>query len=94
MSTSLDKFRAKLVIKIVYAKSAGEVRRFIHAAIRGMQRAKVGGQVIARFVDRILNQLELLQQRVAGEDIRANIAAARMSLHQALDLIGNSPGLA
>ena len=60
MNTSLDKFRAKLVIKILYAGSLNELKRFIEAAVKSLRKEKVESHYIAGFIDKVLHQLEFI----------------------------------
>ncbi len=93
MATTLDKFRAKLVIKIFYARSAEEADRFIHAAIRAMEKAKVNAQIIGRFVDRVLNQLSFLESSAARQVQLNNIRKAVFSLENIRNLMGTPTGI-
>ena len=76
MSLSLDAYRAKLVIKILYAKKTDNVERYIDTAIRALVNRKVNGHIIVRFIDKIINQLESIF-RAAPDEQKANIAEAK-----------------
>ncbi|MEP7277431.1 MAG: hypothetical protein ABI813_02205 [Bacteroidota bacterium] len=82
MSVSLDRFRAKLVIKILYARSVAETERFIRTAISAMEKGKVNAQVITRFVDCVINQLNVFQPSNRPPLQWDNIEAATRSLLQ------------
>ena len=80
MSLSLDKFRAKLVIKILYARSGAETERFVRAAVMAMEKKKVNGYIITRFIDRIMNQLNNFHPFKTNETQWNNITVARSCL--------------
>lgn len=57
MLLSLDEFRCKLVTKIMFAASQSEIERFCDAAMKGLEHHKVNDHIIARFVDKMINEL-------------------------------------
>lgn len=59
MSLTLNEYRAKLITKILFAGSQEEVKRFIDTAIKALENNKVNGHIIARFVDKIIKELNL-----------------------------------
>ena len=87
MSVSLDKFRAKLVIKILYAHSEEETERFVRAAVKAMEKRKVNGYIITRFIDRIINQLSTFNSLEANQSQWKNIIAAKYSLSRMKEVI-------
>jgi len=56
--TTIDDYRCKLINKILFATSQDEVKRFIAAAMKGLQQHKVNGHIVARFIDKMLQHLE------------------------------------
>lgn len=58
MSITIDDYRCKLINKILFATSQDEVKRFIAAAMKGLQQHKVNGHIVARFIDKMLQHLE------------------------------------
>jgi hypothetical protein len=92
MSISLDKFRAKLVIKILYARSTEETERFINAAISAMKKTKDNGQLIASFVDRVISQLTNMQSLNTNPAYGNKIMTAINSLLRERELINPSMG--
>ena len=80
MQISLDKFRAKLVVKILYARSPEHADRFINAAITAMKRKKVNGYIITRFIDKVHDQLSKQSMIVKDGMQRSNMLAARCTL--------------
>jgi len=92
MSISLDKFRAKLVIKILYARSTEETERFINAAIRAMRKTKMNGQIIASFVERVISQLGHTQALKTNSVYGNNIITAIDSLLRVRELTNPSLG--
>ena len=59
MALSLDDYRIKLINKILFAASQEEVKRYVDTAIKALQQRKVNGHIIARFVDKIISELDL-----------------------------------
>jgi hypothetical protein len=57
MSLSLDEFRCKLINKILFAGSQEEVKRFCDASVKILEHHKVNGDIIARFVDKMISEL-------------------------------------
>ena len=87
MSISLDKFRAKLVIKILYAHSPEETDRFIRVAIKAMKDRKVNGYITSRFIDKIINQLNNYSSSGTASIKWKNITTAKSSLQKMKDII-------
>ncbi len=58
MAITIDDYRCKLINKILFATSQDEVKRFIAAAMKGLQQHKVNGHIVARFIDKMLQHLE------------------------------------
>lgn len=81
MSLPLDAYRAKLVVKILYARTEDDVERYIDTAIRALEDRKVNGHIIARFVDKIINQFEISNLSAPSEQT-ANINAAKVYLNR------------
>ncbi|MEP6748989.1 MAG: hypothetical protein ABJB86_14755 [Bacteroidota bacterium] len=92
MPISLDKFRAKLVIKILYARSTEETERFINGAISAMRKTKTNGQVIANFVERVISQLGTTQSLITNSTHGHNIMTAIDSLLRVRELSNPSLG--
>lgn len=59
MSVSLDDFRTKLINKILFAASQGEVKRFIGTAMNVLELNKVNDHLINGFIEKISSDLEL-----------------------------------
>ena len=81
MSLSLDIHRAKLVVRILYARSQDDIQWFISVAIQEMTKNRVDRYVIIRFIDKIINQLELINPLVPT-DQEKNMTAAKDFLHK------------
>ena len=56
MSLSLVEYRAKLINKILFAGSPEDVKRYINAAMKALERNKVNGHIVARFVDKMISE--------------------------------------
>jgi hypothetical protein len=92
MAITLDKFRAKLIIRILYARSSEEAERFIKVAIRAMQKKNVNGHIITRFVDRVMNQLSIHESSNTNPIQWNNIMAAIFSLQRMRESMNISLG--
>lgn len=58
MVITLDEYRCKLINKILFASSQQEVKRFVNVAVKSLQKHKVNGHIIARFVNKAIRNLE------------------------------------
>lgn len=92
MAITLDKFRAKLIIRVLYARSSEEAERFIKAAIRAMQRSNTDGDIISGFVDRVMNQLSIHPSAKTDPIQWNNVMTAIFSLQRMRELINISLG--
>lgn len=82
MSLSLDEFRSKLINKILFAGSQEEVKRFCDAAIKGLEHHKINGHIIARFVDKMINELSTFNPMSKDAQQWSNIQMARIYLNR------------
>lgn len=82
MPLSLDEYRCKLINKILFASSQEEVERFCNAALKGMQSNNVNGYIIARFTDRIINELDGFTQLNQDAQQWNNIKMARIQFNR------------
>src|SRR5688572_24762634 len=57
MLLSLDEYRCKLINKLLFAGSQEEVRRFCDAAMKSLEHHKVNGHLVARFVEKMIGEL-------------------------------------
>jgi len=80
MKPSLDTFRAKLVIKILYAGSFNELKRFITAAIQSLKKANADGSNITGFIDKVIHQLEFIISSTTDAFKLENITRAKTFL--------------
>ncbi len=58
MALQLNEYRTKLIDKILFARSQEEVKRYIDAALKALIQNQVNGHIIARFIEKILSELE------------------------------------
>jgi hypothetical protein len=58
MPMQLNEYRAKLIDKILFARSQEEVKRYIDTALKALTQNNVNGHIIARFIEKILSELE------------------------------------
>lgn len=87
MTITLDKFRVRLVNKIIEATSGTDAERYIRTAIRAMQKRKVNGYIVQRFIDCVINQLNLYHFSGMSPVQRNNITFARLELLRVRNLI-------
>ncbi len=82
MSTSIDDYRCKLIDKILFAGSDDEVIRYADAAMKGLEQHKVNGHIVARFVTKMMGELE--NYCPMEEDARqwSNVKVARNYFNQ------------
>ncbi len=78
MSLALDEFRAILIRKILNASSQEEVTRCIEKAMADIEKKKVNGHIIVRFVDKINGQLDLFSPLKKDAQEWSNINMARI----------------
>ena len=80
MKTSLDKFRAKLIIKLLYAGSFQELKRFIDAAVSALKKGTPDVSSITMFIDKVLHQLEFIASFSTNAIELGNITKAKTFL--------------
>jgi len=62
MPISLDKYRAKLVIRILYSLSGQDAVKYLQRSVLLLKRKNLATDTISSFVDKIINQLEAIRQ--------------------------------
>jgi hypothetical protein len=82
MLMTLDKFRAKLVIKILYAGAAADSIRYVNAATRGMEKRNINGYIVLRFLYKVNNQLSLNNPAGLNPQQLQNIKAAKNTIEE------------
>ena len=82
MPLSLDEYRCKLVNKILFACSQEEVKRFCDAAMKSLEHHKVNGHIIARFVNKVINELEQFNPMEKDAQQWSNIRMARIQFNR------------
>ena len=82
MSITIDDYRSKLINKILLAQSQDEVKRFVDAAMKGLQAHNVNKHIIARFIDRILQHLAEFNAMNLDAEQWSNIKMARIQFNQ------------
>jgi len=82
MSLPLDAYRIKLVNKILNACSGENAQRFVDTALKTLERRKVNGYIIARFIDKVINQLELYNPLVTDPYQWNNVLSAKQFLYK------------
>jgi len=58
MSLTLNEYTVKLINKILFAGSQEEVKRFIDTAMKALEQNEVNGHLVARFVEKMISELE------------------------------------
>lgn len=82
MPLSLDEYRYKLINKILFAGSQEEVKRFCDVAMKGLEHHKVNGHIIARFVNKVINDLEQFNPMEKDAQQWSNIQMARIQFNR------------
>jgi len=82
MPLTLNEYRDKLINKILLAGSQEEVKRFCHAAIKGLEQHKINGHIIARFADRMISELEQFDPLKKNAQQWSNIRMARIEFNR------------
>ena len=80
MKTSLDKFRAKLIIKMLYAGSFQELKRFVDAALNALKKGTPDISTVTTFIDKVLHQLEFIASLTTNPVELGNITKAKSFL--------------
>ena len=78
----MDDYRCKLINKILFAGSEEEVRRFIDGAMKGLEQHKVNGHIVARFLDKVIGELENFNPTEKDTQQWSNIKRARVQFSQ------------
>lgn len=58
MPLSLQEYQAKLISKILLSKSHDEVKRYIDTAVKKLEEHGIDGHIVARFIDKTMDELE------------------------------------
>lgn len=82
MPLSLDEYKCKLITKILFVGSQYEVKRFCDAAMKGLDHHKVNGHIVARFVDKIISELERFNPMKKDAQQWSNIQIARIHFNR------------
>lgn len=64
------------------ASSQEEVKRYIDTAMKSLEQYKLNGHIISRFVDKIIDDLELYSPLNKDEKQWSNIKMARICFNQ------------
>lgn len=82
MSLSLDEYRCKLINKVLFADSQEEVKRFCDAAMKGLEHHEVNGHIVARFVEKIISELEQFNPMDKDAQQWSNIQMAKIHFNR------------
>lgn len=77
---SLDDYRHKLVEKILHANSFEQIKRFILTALRSLHKHQVNGHLVARFIDKAIDQFDGLSLLDLDIHCRLNAKYAKSQL--------------
>jgi len=80
MPISLDKYRAKLVIRILYSLPVQDAGKYIERTVLLLKRKNLATDTIKSFIDKIINQLESVRQVSTDTFKWQNIAMAILVL--------------
>ena len=78
MPLSLEEYRTKLINRILAATSKEEVSRYIATAMKALEKHKLNGHLISRFVDKISVELDLFNPLKNDSQQWSNIKIARI----------------
>lgn len=90
MSLSLEAYREKLIHKILSASSEEETKRFIETGIIALEKYKLNGHIVTRFVERTIDKLETLNPMNKDAQQWSNIQTARVLFNRIKNKM-NSP---
>jgi hypothetical protein len=78
----LDKYRANIVIGILYSGSGQDAAKKLEKAIKELKRKKLGTDIIISFIDKIINQLQRVYDMTSDTFKWSNISMAILTLTQ------------
>ena len=78
MPLTLPEYRKKLISDILYAASQEEVNKIIDAAIIALEQNRVRLHIIARFVDKIIEELDAFSPMNIEAQHWSNIRMAKI----------------
>lgn len=82
MALSLTDYRAKLISKILFSASQDEVKRYIDTAVKKLEQHGTGGHIIARFIEKTLDELEGFSPMNKNALQWSNIKTAKIMLYR------------
>ena len=82
MTLSLTKYRTKLIAKIMLASSQDEVKRYIDTAVKSLEQHKLNGNIVTRFTEKMLDELEAFSPMNKEAQQWSNIKMARICFNQ------------
>lgn len=80
MLLSLTDYRSKLITKIMFSNSQEEVNRYIISATKSLEKHKLNGHLITRFVDKTMDELSLFAPMYKDSQQWSNIEMAKIQL--------------
>jgi hypothetical protein len=80
MSLSLESYREKLTHKILSASSQEQTGRYIDTAIKALEKYKLNGHIVTRFVEKTIDKLESFNPMNKDAQQWSNIQTARVLL--------------
>jgi hypothetical protein len=78
MTLTLNEYTAKLINKILFAASQDEVKRFIDAAMLALEKNNINGHIIARFLEKIIGELDMFNPMDKNAKQWSNISTAKI----------------
>jgi len=82
MPISLDKYRAKLVIRILYSLSGQDAVKYIQRTVLLLKRKNLATDTITSFVDKIIHQLESIHKSTTDTFKWQHIALVILALSE------------
>ena len=72
----------KLITKILFAGSQEEVKRFCDASMKGLEHHKVNEHIIARFVNKMISEIEQFNPMNKDAQQWSNIQMAKIQFNR------------
>ena len=78
MAISLNEYKTKLIDSILSSSSQAEVQKFSDAAIKALKQSKLEEDIVVRFIDRMIIELDLFDPMNKNAQQWSNISMAKI----------------
>jgi hypothetical protein len=79
---TISEYTAKIINKILFAASQDEVKRCTDEAIQALEKNSVNGHITARFLEKIIDELDRFNPMDKNSTQWSNISTAKVLLHR------------